>query len=173
MAQRTLLLTSWYLPIRILPWQEAVKRIYEGRVDVLVEYDEELRSPSVTWKMPAVIRLRRNVVRHRNVVKFSRANVYQRDQFTCQYCGQRFVWAELTYDHLVPRSRGGKTNFLNIVSACRPCNARKGSRTCDEAGMFPLQPPVAPKALSPAASLAGSGNVPEEWEPFLAPYAVG
>jgi 5-methylcytosine-specific restriction endonuclease McrA len=165
------LLNVWYFPLRVLTWQDAVKMIYEGTVDVLAEYDEVIRSPSTSWMMPAVVRLRRNVNRRQQGVKFSRMNVYQRDRFTCQYCGQRFGWGELTYDHLWPRSRGGRTEFSNIVTACKPCNARKGHRTCDEAGMFPLYPPRQPAAL-PLAPPIVDGRSPDEWEPFLGPYVT-
>jgi 5-methylcytosine-specific restriction endonuclease McrA len=156
----------------VLHWQDAVKMIYEGTVDVIAEYDEELRSPSTTWKMPAVVRLRRTVGDRKRGVKFSRMNVYQRDNFSCQYCGKKFRWNELTYDHLVPRSRGGRTNFLNIVTACKPCNARKGNLTCDNAGMFPLREPTHPKTLPLVSPVVYSGAIPEEWEPYLAPYAA-
>jgi 5-methylcytosine-specific restriction endonuclease McrA len=172
MSTRTLLLTAWYFPVRVLRWEDAVKMIYENTVDVVAEYDEDLRSPSVTWKMPAVVRLRRNVGDRKRAVKFSRMNVYQRDHFTCQYCAKKFRWGELTYDHLVPRSRGGRTNFLNIVTACKPCNAQKGNLTCDEAGMFPITEPAQPKSLPLASPWVYGGSVPEEWEPYLAPYAA-
>ena len=168
MTTRTLLLTAWYLPFRVLRWQDAVKMVYEGTVDVVAEYDELIRSPSTTWKMPAVVRLRRAVAPRKHTVRFSRANVYQRDDFRCQYCGQRFSWHELTYDHLVPRSRGGRTTFTNIVTACRPCNSRKANLTCDEAGMFPLRPPHLPKSLPLVAPHFDPGRAPPEWEPFLA-----
>ena len=100
-------------------------------------------------------------------------NVYQRDNFTCQYCGKRLCWGELTYDHLVPRARGGRTDFLNIVTACKPCNVRKGHMTCDEAGMFPLNAPICPRLLPLISPLVHTGLVPAEWEPFLAPYNTG
>jgi 5-methylcytosine-specific restriction endonuclease McrA len=155
-----------------LHWQDAVKMIYEKTVDVIAEYDEDLRSPTVTWKMPAVVRLRRKVGDRKRGVKFSRMNLYQRDKFTCQYCGKKFHWNELTYDHLVPRSCGGRTTFLNIVTACKPCNARKGNLTCDDAGMFPLSEPTHPKTLPFASPLVHAGSVPEEWEPYLSPYVA-
>jgi len=167
MSTKTLLLTAWYFPIRVLAWQDAVKMIYESTVDVLAEYDEDLRSPSVTWKMPAVVRLRRNVHRHKQAVRFSRLNVYQRDKFTCQYCGGVFGWGQLTYDHVVPRSRGGRTTFQNIVTACKPCNLRKGNHTCDQVGMFPMHTPVQPQALPLPNPLVHIGKVPVEWEPYL------
>jgi 5-methylcytosine-specific restriction endonuclease McrA len=169
MSARTLLLTAWYFPIRVLRWEDAVKMVYEGSVDVVAEYDEEVRSPSVTWKMPAVIRLRRNIGRYKRGVKFSRANVYVRDDFTCQYCRRKFSWQELTYDHVVPRSRGGQTNFLNVVTACKPCNSRKANYSCDELGMFPLRAPYVPKQLALTHTLTRVGDVPAEWQPFLAP----
>ena len=167
MSTRTLLLTAWYFPIRVLQWQDAIKMIYEGTVDVLAEYDEVLRSPSTTWMMPAVVRLRRSVKRNRSGLKFSRMNVFVRDRFRCQYCGQRFRWGELTFDHLVPRSRGGRTEFRNIVSACKPCNTRKANRTCDEAGMFPLESPRQPDSLPLGLPLL-LGAIPTEWAPFVA-----
>ncbi|MBN1612633.1 MAG: HNH endonuclease [Polyangiaceae bacterium] len=166
MSTRTLLLTAWYFPVRVLQWQDAVKMIYEGTVDVLAEYDEVLRSPSTTWMMPAVVRLRRSVGRHRRGLKFSRMNVFLRDRFRCQYCGQQFRWGELTFDHLVPRSRGGRTEFRNIVTACRPCNTRKANRTCDEAGMFPLMLPRQPDSL-PLGLPVLLGAIPSEWAPFV------
>ena len=98
--------------------------IYEGTVDVLAEYEEQLCSPSVTWQMPAVVRLRRNVGSHKKGVKFSRMNVYQRDKFTCQYCGKKFRWSELTYDHLVPRARGGRRSVSRKQKGSNPRSAR-------------------------------------------------
>ena len=80
--------------------------------------------------------LRADKVRKRRGIRFSRANVYQRDGYRCQYCRQKFSARELSYDHVVPRAAGGRTCWENIVTACRPCNTRKGSRGCDESGMW-------------------------------------
>src|SRR5690606_31099796 len=119
-SKRVLLLTPWYFPIRVLRWQDAVKMKYEGTVDVVAEYAEEVRSPSVTWKLPAVVRLRRMAPSNKRGVKFSRVNVYQRDGYRCQYCGKKFPARELSYDHVVPRAAGGRTVWENIVTACKP-----------------------------------------------------
>jgi len=162
------LLSAWYLPVRVVKWQDAVKLVYLGNVDVLAEYAEEIRSPSVTWKMPAVVRQRRAMPARAVGVRFSRTNVYLRDDYTCQYCSRKLAEKDLTFDHVVPRSRGGRKTFTNIVTACRPCNARKGSRTCDQAGMFPVREPYQPKALPLGASLALAYGAPEEWQPYLA-----
>src|SRR6476646_10352481 len=97
MSKKALLLSSWYIPMRVLGWQDAVKLVYVGNVDVLAEYDEEIRSPSITWKLPAVVRQRRPVPARALGVKFSRTNVYLRDRFTCQYCARSFHERELTF----------------------------------------------------------------------------
>ncbi len=167
MHTKALLLTAWYFPIRIVHWQTAIKMVYEQSVDVVVAYDEEVRSPSVTWKMPAVLRLKKTFPRTKRRARFSRANVYLRDDYRCQYCGLQFEWSKLTFDHIVPRSKGGRRTFTNIVTACRPCNARKADLSCDEAGMFPLRVPMVPKALPISFPDVSTESAPEEWSPFL------
>lgn len=172
MTTRTLLLTPWYIPIQILHWQDAIKMIYEQTVDVVVEYDEEVRSPSVTWKMPAVIRLRKlKRERKQSSVKFSRANVYARDDKRCQYCGERFDESELSYDHVVPKRAGGRRTWTNIVTACRSCNFRKGSLSCDEAGMWPIRSPRVPSSLPITGPRLDLGTAPEEWQDYLGAWA--
>src|SRR5690606_12093917 len=108
--------------------EDAVTLLYLGKADRVVDYADEIRSPSVTMKMPAVIRLRRSFGKVKRGVKFSRVNVFARDEHRCQYCGQRLAANKLTYDHVIPRSAGGRTEWTNIVTACRPCNARKADR---------------------------------------------
>lgn len=167
MEHRTLLLSAWYFPLKILPWQAAVKMIYEELVDVVAEYEDTISSPSVTWQTPAVVRLRKATRATKQVVKFSRINVYTRDGFRCQFCGQKFPMRALSYDHVVPRSAGGRTEWSNIVTACKSCNAVKDDKTCDEAGMWPLTAPRRPKSLPMAAPVIDVDQAPEEWKPFL------
>ena len=109
MEARTLLLTAWYFPIKILRWEDAVKMMYEELVDVVADYDETISSPSVTWQLPAVVRLRKKTRSTKRGVKFSRMNVYTRDKFCCQYCNTQVPMRGLSYDHVIPRSAGGKT----------------------------------------------------------------
>ena len=160
-----LVLTSWYFPIKVVPWTTAITMLYKGVVDVIASYDEEVCSPSVTWKLPAVLRLRRVTPNKKTRIRYSRRSVYQRDGFRCQYCGDRLREADLTTDHVLPRCRGGTTTFTNIVTACKPCNLRKDRQSCDEAGMFPINWPRAPRELpmhSPTVK-----RMEPEWEPFL------
>lgn len=167
MHTRTLLLNPYYLPIRVLRWQDAVKMRYEGTVEVVAEYDDEIASPSVTWKMPAVLRLKKMPRPRARGVRFSRTNVYQRDGFRCQYCGVPCSGNELTYDHVVPRSAGGRTEWRNIVAACKPCNTRKANKSCDDAGMWPLRAPVIPRALPHLGPRIDVSSMPEEWSGFV------
>ncbi len=167
-----LVLTAWYFPLRVVPWQTAIKMTYQCTVDVVAEYSVTVSSPSVTWNLPAVIRLRRTTPYTRKGIKYSPANVKVRDRFRCQYCGRRFRSSELTMDHVVPRSQGGARTFENIVAACRPCNSKKANKSCDEVGMFPLRAPFAPKVLPASGRHRTDGRVPEEWVPFLAAYGM-
>lgn len=165
--RRTLLLNSWYFPIKILRWDHAVKMRYEGTVDVVAEYAETISSPSVTWNMPAVVRLREPAPNAKKAVRFSRINVYTRDRFTCQYCDRKFPMRQLSYDHVIPRSAGGKTVWENIVTACKQCNSKKDNQTCDEAGMWPRRAPVRPSALPLTSPVIERATAPGEWLPYL------
>jgi 5-methylcytosine-specific restriction endonuclease McrA len=172
MRGRALLLTSWYFPHKIIRWQDAVRLYYQDKADIVASYDEVIRSPSTSMQMPAVVRLRRHLSKRKSGVKFSRINVYARDDFRCQYCGKRFRMRQLSYDHVVPRACGGRTTWDNIVTACRPCNSRKDDRTCDEAGMWPLKEPVRPRSLPMVSPIAGIRQPPPEWLPYLHPHMV-
>ncbi len=167
MSKRVLLLTPWETPHNVLTWKDAVTMKWEGTAEVLYEYEEEVCSPSITWKLPAVMRLKElPYVKHRGV-KFSRQNIFIRDNYTCQYCGKGFIPKDLTYDHVLPRTLGGKTDWNNIVSACKICNMRKGSKTCKQFGYHPLNVPVKPKSLPFEPSIIEIEKAPKEWLKYL------
>src|ERR1700761_5933562 len=111
---RTLLLSRGHEPIQIISWQRALTLLALEKVDVLEEYAAFVRSPSRETPVPAVVRLKKTVRRPGAIVKFSRVNIYARDGYRCQYCGEPCAPSELTYDHVVPRSRGGATSWENI-----------------------------------------------------------
>lgn len=134
--KQVLLLNFDYTPLKVLSWQKAVSLWFTDKVEIVEEYNDfSLRSVSITIKCPAVVRLLKYVRRKQDRMKFSRLNVFSRDNFTCQYCGLQPGTPELTYDHVVPKSQGGKTTWENIATSCVPCNARKGNRTPEEASM--------------------------------------
>jgi 5-methylcytosine-specific restriction endonuclease McrA len=153
-------------------WEDAITMIYLDKADVVVEYEDTVRSPSMTLKVPAVVRVRRAIKNVKQGVKFSRINVYTRDRFTCQYCVRKFKMGELSYDHVTPRFAGGRTEWTNIVTACKPCNNKKAHRTCDEAGMWPRTPPVKPKTLPLTPPAIDVHNAPIEWRDFLSAFST-
>lgn len=140
----TLLLNADLQPISILPlsvigWQHAVKLMFLDRIHVLESYeDREIRSEHLTIKIPAVA-MTKEYFNFKKAVKFSRHNMYLRDLYQCQYCGDTFPNAELTIDHVIPRAAGGKTTWENSVTACKPCNSRKGHKL-----QTPLRMPFKP-----------------------------
>ncbi len=129
-----------YFPLSLWPWQETVKAVFLDRVEVIAEYDQVVRSPSFEMRLPSVISLRDYIAQDRPPA-FTRFNLFLRDGFACQYCGAH---EDLTFDHLTPRSKGGRTTWDNIVTACGRCNLRKGGRMPREAKMFPMRRPHKP-----------------------------
>jgi 5-methylcytosine-specific restriction endonuclease McrA len=164
---RTLLLAHTYEPITVISWRRALTMLTLGKVEVIEEYDDKVRSVSLVFKLPAVVRLLRVFRRRAKPVKFSRVNIYARDKYRCQYCGHKRPLEDLTYDHVVPRSRGGSTTWTNIVTACHECNFRKGGRTPDEAAMQLLKEPVQPKWIPAVTIRISTRSVPDAWRDYL------
>jgi 5-methylcytosine-specific restriction endonuclease McrA len=164
---QVLILDQSYSPHRVVGWQRAVCMVFGGKVEVLDEYDEIVRSPSIAMRVPAVVRLL-NVARRRpRLVRFSRYNVLLRDGFCCQYCGQTPAASELTVDHVLPRARGGPTHWSNVVAACRICNHRKGSHTPEEAHMPLRRTPHEPKILPSVGERMTLRAMPAQWSVWL------
>ncbi len=160
----TLVLNKNFYAIHIVGWQRAVSLLYQGHADVLDErllaYNFEdwkqlsaemkehpsgfVHAPSFKVAIPEVIRLTRYDKLPRAEVKFTRRNLYEHYGYKCCYCGKEFKTNELNLDHVMPKSRGGLTSWVNIVTACLGCNGRKGNKTPKEAGMKLLVQPSKP-----------------------------
>ncbi len=152
-----------YFPLSLWPWQEVVKAVFLDRVNIISEYENEVHSPSFTMRLPSVISLKEFVQQSRRPA-FTRFNVFLRDRFRCQYCADTFPTHELTFDHVVPRSRGGRTSWSNVVTACQTCNLLKGSRLPHEVGMHPRRRPLQPshsRAAGERSSLPAKLSAPE------------
>lgn len=131
-----------YYPLSLWPWQEAIKAVCLDRVVILAEYEATVRSQRAEFRIPSVVVLK-EFVRPQKRVAFTRFNLFLRDEFCCQYCGSK---GDLTFDHVLPRSKGGITSWENVVAACSPCNLRKANKTLKQVGMRLSRPPVAPSA---------------------------
>nr|WP_068428039.1 HNH endonuclease [Magnetospirillum sp. XM-1]CUW37147.1 conserved protein of unknown function\ len=162
-----------YLPLSILPWQDAVRSAIGGQVDIVAEHDVRVRSPSMSVSLPAVIRVRRFVARPK-VAPLTRHNVLVlRDKCACAYCGRTFAVNRLTYDHVIPRSRGGQHRWENLVAACAGCNGRKADRTPELARMPLLWRPWRPtvEELARAEYFRDQRQIHAVWQDFL-PFAA-
>ena len=157
-----------YFPLSLWSWQDTIKAMFLDRIAVLCHYDRVIRSPSAELRLPSVVALKEYVPQNRRP-PFTRFNVFLRDRFTCQYCNRQSSAQELTFDHVIPRSRGGRTGWENVVTACTRCNLAKGSRLPKECAMQPLHVPMMPS--SHELQERGRGFPPnflhESWRDFL------
>lgn len=164
--ERTLLLSQGYEPISIISWQKAICLLTLGKVEVIETYERDIRSVQLVLKMPAVVRLVRAIRRYPRQVKFSRQNVLARDRWRCQYCSEKRPSHELTYDHVIPRSQGGRTEWENIVAACVDCNARKANRTPEQARMRLRRVPHRPSWVPIFTLTISRSSVPDAWRDY-------
>lgn len=160
---RTLLLDNSFYPVQIISWQKAILLLFTGRAEVVDHYDDDqnIQTVNANFPRPKILRL---FNRHQTsqVVKFSRQNVFLRDNYTCQYCNKRFSHQELTFDHVMPQCLGGKTSWTNIVTCCRQCNGLKGSKLPSE---FKYKLKIEPRIPDwhPSMCLKLKQDDPQEW----------
>ena len=164
--ESVLVLNQNYEPLNICNAKRALVLIIGGKAEVLEHNCHEFRSPTVTFRLPSVIRLYSLVKKPRPVVKLTRREVFLRDSYTCQYCGVQT--RDLTLDHVLPQSRGGVHTWENLVSACRTCNHRKGGKTLAEARMVLHRAPFQPRAGHYYAIQRRLERSPrQEWSKFI------
>lgn len=158
-----------YFPLSVCSWQDAVRAVFLKRVQVVSVYDDQVvRSPSFEMALPSVIALKEYVPLSRHPA-FTRYNVFLRDRFACQYCGVAHSAHNLTFDHVIPRCRGGRTTWKNVVAACLPCNLRKGSLVPAAVGMQLICPPIQPtmQVLQRNAQKFRPETFHQTWRDFL------
>ncbi|MBL4906555.1 MAG: HNH endonuclease [Sneathiella sp.] len=154
-----------YFPLSVWPWQNALKSVFLGRVEIVSEYDRVVHSPSFEMNLPSVICLKRYIKQNKRPA-FTRFNLFLRDGFSCQYCGSG---DDLTFDHVLPRRLGGQTTWENITTACTYCNMKKGGRLTREARMFPDIRPYIPSMhiLNEKGRSFPPNYLHESWRDFL------
>jgi 5-methylcytosine-specific restriction endonuclease McrA len=155
----------------VLDVEDYLLLTFEEWVELGRKSDRTIRTPNMEIPAPEVIVLKKYGERPPRRVVFNRPNLYRRDQFTCQYCGEQLPASELQMEHVFPRSRGGPTSWENCVAACDSCNSRKADKTPDEAGMRLKVTPVKPE-WTPKLAIPRGQPMRASWEPFLKKEAV-
>jgi 5-methylcytosine-specific restriction endonuclease McrA len=163
MARKVLILNQDYSALTVCSVQKAFILVYLNKAELVSEAKEKLlRTVTSTFPMPSIIRLYKYVHLPYKGVMLNRQNIFKRDSHQCQYCGTH---EDLTLDHVMPKSRGGKSSWDNLVTACRSCNSKKGDYTPDEAGMILKQKPFKPSFIMFLRDF--SGQIDEDWVPYL------
>lgn len=166
---RTLKLDSSYRPIQVIDAHDAFCMIYMGRANLVESYDNKyIRSVYQKFPLPCVIAVKRYVNFSKITLNCNKANIFWRDSYTCQYCATPFPESYLTLDHVTPRSKGGPKTWENIVTACKKCNQKKGSKLPHEAGMIPIKQPAHPP--SHIFHTIRRESVHDKWLPYLVGY---
>jgi 5-methylcytosine-specific restriction endonuclease McrA len=164
MDSPVLLLNANYEPLHVCNTRRAVGLLMTDKAEIILNGRGVIRTPSIDFLRPSVIRLSYMIHRPRPRVKLTKREILRRDNYTCQYCGQRS--ARLTIDHVTPRRLGGVHGWENLVAACPACNHRKGGRTLAEAHMRLLRPPCEP--IPTAAYLFGRYlDENREWRTYI------
>ena len=166
---RVLVLNASYEPIRIVNWQSAMLLWFQDKADVLESHSYQVKSSMKSFPLPAVLRLKKYIKPWaKGSARFSRDNVFLRDEYVCQYCQKVFPHSKLTLDHVHPYSRGGKKDWTNIVTACKKCNHKKSNKTPEEAGMPLMKKPeiLKQRAVKPITK-KNKHLIPDIWQPYI------
>jgi 5-methylcytosine-specific restriction endonuclease McrA len=156
------------MPLSTITLRKVIKLLSKNKIEIVETYDDkEVVSANWCFKIPSIVRLISAIRRRQHqYVKFSRVNVFTRDGWRCQYCGEDKESKDLNIDHVVPKSKGGKTNWENVVTSCIECNSEKRNRTPQEAGMTLLTKPFRPTWL-PVFSIKLTGKLPDQWRTYF------
>jgi hypothetical protein len=164
---KVLALASNYEPIGVIAWEKAVTLLVTNKAFVVEESDKVVRSPSTQMKIPSVIVYNKAMKKTKRAVRFSRKNVWLRDEGKCQYCAKEVKYSEYTIDHVKPRCYGGKSSWENVVVCCYSCNQKKAEKTVEQAGFKILKKPVMPFQLPYVSSIDEyytANNIPDNWK---------
>ena len=157
-----------YFPLSTWSWKNALKAVFLDRVNVVSEYNQVVRSPSTSLRLPSVVSLK-DYIPLPEKAAFTRFNVFLRDKFLCQYCSKSFKVEELTFDHVIPKSKGGKTSWDNVVTSCRICNTMKGNKSLKKIGVKLKSSPHTPNnfELKEIGRMFPPNFLHQSWNDFL------
>lgn len=168
---KVLALSSTYEPLGVIDWCKAVALYYSGKVYILSKYEKTIKSPSLEIQVPSVIVFKNGKGTRKNSVRFSRKNVWIRDEGRCQYCGIEVSSKNFTLDHVVPKKHGGGTSWNNVVTCCVKCNQKKADKLLHKSGLFLKKSPSKPSNLpyvQDSEYYADFGSkIPDDWKFWL------
>jgi len=166
---RCLVLNADYTFLGVCDWKDAICFVFTNKVIVEESYEQEVRSTSTKMRIPAVIRLRKYVrvlFDHITGISYNKRNVHLRDNHICQYCAIRCKDREITIDHIIPESKGGRETWENTVTCCKSCNRRKQNKTVAQAGLKLLRVPTKPKGFKEIMRIK-LGELHDLWLKYL------
>lgn len=163
---QSLVLNCGFQPVGSISWKKAIVMIMTGKATMVESYDIPIRSQKETIACPSVISISKSIPHKRNMVTFSRNNIFARDKLTCQYCYKRFKKEQLTLDHVVPQCRGGKTNWSNIVTSCLKCNSKKSDKSLIQSGYRLKTQPKKPSSVTWIYKF-DEDEIPQGWRKYL------
>jgi len=158
-----LVLNANYAPMAICTAKRAIIMGFLKKVEILARYNEKVHSPSMTLSLPSVIKIMEYIKFDNLTVDLNRKNILSRDQNRCQYCGT--LKPPLTIDHILPKVKGGQDTWENLITACKPCNQRKGHKTPEESGMKLIKIPKRPNRLHYFHRFVNDQQI--DWRPYL------
>lgn len=166
-----LVLNKSYIPVETISWQDAFRKVFNGQAYAIEFYDDEIvHTPNDEFlKLAVIVCTDYNEIPPR-VPLYSKKLVLQRDEWTCVYCGVGVDEDTFSIDHILPRSRGGRSSFENTVCACKPCNSKKANKTPAEAGMRLRVKPARPANLNPIRAKFDRVKLNDKWAPYVAPH---
>lgn len=181
---KCLVLNADYSPLTIISWKKALLWSYKYEyghklsIEIIDFYKDDyiLGTNNKKYPIPAIAKRSQYSRTHNQKIKFSRKNLFIRDNYTCQYCGSKLDGSNLTYDHVIPKSmwyddNHSPTSWTNIVTACVSCNRKKGNKTPKQANMplknLPVMPQKNPKYLPIVSYLVKIKDIPDEWKVYL------
>jgi hypothetical protein len=163
-----LLLNASYEPLRFVDEKKIIKLLYKNKVEILDYWEKSISSINSSYKMPATVVIKRYInIQEARQFRFSKNGVYNRDKWKCQYCGIQVYMSSATIDHVLPRSRNGKTVWQNCVTSCQQCNSKKGSRTPQESGMRLLNEPKTPSHICLLKGVKDKYISHENWKNYF------
>lgn len=162
--RNVLVLNSTYQPLNVTTLKRALKMLYLHKAEMVWSNGCVIKTSRETLSMPSIVRLMKYVAIPQRQIPLSRRYILLRDCYTCQYCGKQES-KHMTIDHVIPKSRGGKSTWENLVCACRQCNNKKNNRPPKEANMTLLRPPTKPNFRH--LLIINTQNAPAEWFPYI------